>query len=79
MSLFAAPLSSSCLVLRTRFLLLIDLLDRISFRHDSYFGIDLNPYYIPLSFLSFVLFFVIVCLTFVLVACLYFGSPNFVP
>ena len=31
-------------------------LDRTSFRHDSYFGIDLDPYFIPLSFLSFVLF-----------------------
>ena len=43
-------------MLHTRFLLWIDLLDRTSFRHDSYFGIDLDPYYIPLLFLSIVLF-----------------------
>ena len=40
-------------MLRTRFLLWIDLLDSTSFRHD---GIDLDLYHIPLSFLSFVLF-----------------------
>ena len=43
-------------MLRTRFLLWTDLLDGTSFRHDSYFGIDLDLYHIPLSFLSFVLF-----------------------
>ena len=43
-------------MLRTRFLLWIDLLDGTSFRHDSYFGIDLDLYHIPPSFLSSVLF-----------------------
>ena len=43
-------------MLRTRFLLWIDLLDGTSFRHNSYFGIDFDLYHIPLSFLSFVLF-----------------------
>ena len=53
---FAITWFSYYAVLRTRFQLWIDLLDRTSFRHDSYFGIDLDPYYIPLSFLSFALF-----------------------
>ena len=52
-----------CKVLRTRFPLWIDILNRISFRFRF-------------SFLS---FFVCACLTFVPVASLYFGSPNFVP